>query len=88
MSRTFSRLAFSFVFIGLFFFVLPFTPRAIDSLTGNGFIFAGFFIYMIGAVLTAISVIKKERGIMNFVNIVGVLIGIFFIGLISMTTGA
>lgn len=87
MSRTFSRLAFGFVFIGLYFFVLPFTPRAIDIFAGNGYIIAGFFLYMIGTVLTAISVIKKERGVMNFVNIIGVLIGIFFIGLLSMTTG-
>lgn len=86
MNRTFTRIAFFFVYIGLFFFVLPFTGQAIDFLAGNVFIFSGFFIYMIGAVLTAISVVKKERGVMNLVTIMGVLIGIVFIGMLSMTT--
>lgn len=88
MSRVFSRSAFFFVFVGLFLLVPPFTSQAIDFLSNNVFIFLGFFLYMIGAVLTAISVIKKERGVMNFVNILGVLIGIGFIGILTMSTGS
>lgn len=88
MSRMFSRIAFFFVFIGLFLLIPPFTSQAIDFLSNNVFIFAGFFLYMIGAVLTAVSVIKKERGVMNFINIIGVLIGVGFIGILSMSSGS
>lgn len=88
MSRTFSRAAFFFVFVGLFLLIPPFTSQAIDFLSNNGFIFTGFFLYMIGAVLTAVSVLKKERGVMNFVNIIGVLIGIGFVGILTMSTGS
>ncbi|GEK29957.1 MAG: hypothetical protein RR603_06515 [Kurthia sp.] len=88
MTRVFSRFAFVFVFAGLFFLIPPFTDQSIEFLSGNFFIFSGFFIYMIGCVLTAVSIVKNERSVMSFVNIIGVLIGMAFVGFLMMSTGA
>ncbi|AMA64160.1 MAG: hypothetical protein ACRC0Q_13935 [Kurthia gibsonii] len=87
MSRAFSRASFFFVFVGLFLLVPPFTDQAIDFLSSNVFIFLGFFLYMIGAILTAVSVYKGERNVLVVVNILGILGGIFFIFMLSTALG-
>lgn len=85
MSRVFSRTAFFFVFIGLALLIPPFATTTIEFLNSWTFIFIGFFLYMIGACLTAIGVVKKERGTLTVVNLLGVLIGVIFVGMLMMS---
>ncbi|GEK35290.1 hypothetical protein [Kurthia sibirica] len=85
MSRVFSRTAFFFVFIGLGLLVPPFATTTLAFFSSWPVIFIGFFLYMIGACLSAVSIIKKERGTLTVVNLLGVLMGVIFIGMLMMS---
>ena len=86
MERKFSKSSIMLVVIGIFIAYMAFPPINIDILVWWG-IFIGFGVYLTGMVLGIIAFFKKEKGLMKYISLLSISLGVLVIAFLYANVG-
>lgn len=78
MERKFSKISIILIVVGIFVAYMAFPPIDIDIFGWWG-IFIGFGIFLTGIVLGIGAFFKKEKGIMKYISLLSISLGVLFI---------